>query len=60
MTTTPNPKPITITEMLRYGSTWTATLSCGCAIREITNDDLRREQLYIGKAMTCELHGTAT
>ena len=58
METIPNPQPITITEMLRFGSTWTATLSCGCAIRGISRDDLDREQLYVGKRVTCEIHGT--
>jgi hypothetical protein len=45
----------TITRILNFG-TWTVKLSCGCAIRGLSSDDLNREQLYIGKAVYCGKH----
>ena len=45
----------TITRILDFG-TWTVKLSCGCSIRGLSSDDLKREQYFIGKAVQCEAH----
>lgn len=46
----------TIMHILTFGSTWSVTLGCGCVRRGLTSADLKREQLYIGKAVECEKH----
>jgi hypothetical protein len=52
--------PVTIRHILNFGTTWTVKLDCGCSRRGLTRDDLKREQLYIGKNVTCEKHQSAT
>lgn len=47
----------TIVRILNFGPTWTVKLDCGCSRRGLTSDDLKREQLFVGKAVTCFKHG---
>ena len=42
----------TIVRMLRLGAGYSVWLGCGCKFRA-TLDEARRDQLYIGKRMTC-------
>jgi hypothetical protein len=49
-------KATAITQMLHIGRFWSVKLACGCT-RTLTSPDLKREQLYIGKAVACPNHG---
>lgn len=42
----------TIVQMLRFGRFYDVKLGCGCTFR-VSGDDAKRDQLFIGKAMTC-------
>ena len=45
----------TIVRMLRLGAGYSVWLGCGCRFRA-TLDEARRDQLWIGKAVTCAKH----
>jgi hypothetical protein len=49
-------RTVAITHMLHLGPTWTIKFDCGCSRRGLTGDDIRREQLFIGKAAQCDRH----
>jgi len=42
----------TITGMSRFGGGWMVRLGCGCSYR-VTRDEAKKDQLFIGKTMTC-------
>lgn len=46
----------TIVRMLRLGRFYNVKLGCGCAF-QASADEAKRNQLFIGKAMTCETCG---
>jgi hypothetical protein len=48
--------PSTIIRILDFGGTWCVKLDCGCSRKGLTSDDLKREQLVIGKRVKCEKH----
>lgn len=43
--------PVRILRMLPFGSKWRIRYDCGCS-RTVTADQIRAEQLYIGKLVT--------
>lgn len=47
----------TITQILRFGRLYTVKLDCGCSRRGLSMDDVKREQLFVGKAVECK-HGS--
>ena len=47
----------TITRMLNLGRAWTVVLDCGCRLKGLTAEQLKEEQLFIGKRVACPTHG---
>jgi hypothetical protein len=41
-----------IIQMLRFGRSYRVKMGCGCVFHA-TFDEARRDQLFIGKSMTC-------
>lgn len=42
-----------IVRMLRLGRSYSVTLECGCKLH-VTPEEAQRDQLFIGKTVTCQ------